>query len=282
MIYNADCLSVFGKLQTASVDAVVSDPPYFITDLKFDDKRNYTRWWAGELLRVVKPNGYLVSFGGVEVLADIAKDWNLRFTGVWVKTNPVLRTSCAKKPPSKMEMYAVFAHPAHQIRNLVWNRIKIEGEPYRKVQRRSGFKRGASDCLDRVSSSGWTKDGFVLNNDGSRFQTDVLKGPNKPSMLHKERSAHPTQKPIAVMETLIQWVTNEGDIVFDPFMGSGSTGIACQRLGRQFIGVEKDETYFKIAEARLLNSDLGNRCVGKPNRELESVIVTTSRQFQMF
>ena len=62
---------------------------------------------------------------------------------------------------------------------------------------------------------------------------------------------HPTVKPIALMEYLVKLVSKEGHTVLDPFMGSGSTGIACKKLGREFIGIEKEPDYCKIAEARI-------------------------------
>jgi site-specific DNA-methyltransferase (adenine-specific) len=66
-----------------------------------------------------------------------------------------------------------------------------------------------------------------------------------------QRGYHPTQKPVALLEYLIKTYTLEGEIVLDFTMGSGSTGIACQNLNRNFIGIEKDETYFEIAKQRL-------------------------------
>jgi site-specific DNA-methyltransferase (adenine-specific) len=68
-----------------------------------------------------------------------------------------------------------------------------------------------------------------------------------------ERVNHPTQKPVQLMQRIVEVFTNEGDTILDPFMGSGSTGVACQNLGRNFIGIEKDEGYFKIAKERLLD-----------------------------
>ena len=72
-----------------------------------------------------------------------------------------------------------------------------------------------------------------------------------PTVLGKERTKHPTQKSLALMEELIRIHTNEGEIVLDPFMGSGTTGVACAKLGRSFIGIEKDAEYFKIASNRI-------------------------------
>ncbi|MFB6349921.1 DNA-methyltransferase [Moraxella sp. ZJ142] len=72
-----------------------------------------------------------------------------------------------------------------------------------------------------------------------------------PTLLGKERTKHPTQKPVALMSEIIQIHTNENELILDPFMGVGSTGVACHRLGRQFIGIEQDKTWFQVAKQRL-------------------------------
>ena len=68
---------------------------------------------------------------------------------------------------------------------------------------------------------------------------------------HNVGAFHPTQKPVALMEYLIKTYTNEGETVLDNCMGSGTVGVACKNLNRKFIGIEKDETYFKIAQDRI-------------------------------
>ena len=88
---------------------------------------------------------------------------------------------------------------------------------------------------------------MVTVNKGERYPVSVLKF-NK----DKEK-VHPTQKPVALCEYFIKTYTNEGDTVLDNCMGSGSTGVACVNTNRNFIGIELDEKYFKIAEERILN-----------------------------
>jgi len=249
-LFNDDCLKVMRTLPDNSVDAIVTDPPYLTTDLRFD-RNGLSMEWVNESLRIVKSDGYLAVFCPVEMSAAIARLWSLRFTGFWLKSNSGMRTASAKKPMSKSELYTVFAHPKHQVKNLTWNCVKIEGKPYSKKQRLSGYCRGGKDQLDRASPSGWTKDGYISENDGFRLQTDVILGNPKPCMPHAERTDHPTQKPVNVISTLVQWLTNEGDLILDPFMGSGTTGIACKNLERDFIGIELDAEYFQIAQQRI-------------------------------
>jgi DNA modification methylase len=75
----------------------------------------------------------------------------------------------------------------------------------------------------------------------------------------KDNKQHPTQKPLAIMKWCIELVSKEGDTIFDPFMGSGTTGVACVQTGRSFIGCEIDESYFKIAERRIAEAQLQMR-----------------------
>jgi site-specific DNA-methyltransferase (adenine-specific) len=78
--------------------------------------------------------------------------------------------------------------------------------------------------------------------------------PGKLKVDYKKKSSHPTQKPIELMEYLVKEFTEEGDTVLDCFMGSGSTGVACKNLNRNFIGIEKDDKYFEIAKKRIEGS----------------------------
>lgn len=233
-----------------SVDAVITDPPYLTTDLHFD-KAGLSMQWVSELLRVVKPNGYLAVFAPFTMLAQIERLWSMRFYGCWLKNAGTMRTHSAKKPMNKQEPYCVFAHPKHKVSELTWNKITIPGEPYKKTQKNTGYLRGGKDQLDRANTSCWTETGYISENSGFRYQTDVIEGAGKSHMKHAERTTHPTQKPLTVIDTLVRWLTNDGDTVIDPFMGSGTTGVACLNTNRNFIGIELDPNYFAIAETRI-------------------------------
>jgi site-specific DNA-methyltransferase (adenine-specific) len=91
------------------------------------------------------------------------------------------------------------------------------------------------------------KQGCRSDNDGFRFPRTNLKIANE-----NKKGQHPTQKPVALMEYLIKTYTNENETVLDFTMGSGTTGVACKNLNRNFIGIELDEKYFKICEDRIL------------------------------
>ena len=249
-LHLGDCLDILPTLEAGSVDAVVTDPPYKTTDLHFDlgDANNS---WIKSLLEVTQANGYLALFGSLELQSLANSLWNIRFGTAWIKPRGTMRSHNAKMPMNQWEPCYVYAHPNHTIAGLTWNKIKIDGEPYSKVQHNTGRRRGWSDSLDRATTSTWTKEGFVSENSGFRWQTDVINGPFKACMPFAERTEHPTQKPENVIMTIIRWLTNPGDLVLDPFMGSGTTGVACVKTGRNFIGIEIDPAYFAIAERRI-------------------------------
>lgn len=246
-----DSLSLLRQLHTNTVDAIVTDPPYMTTDIDFDKKGFNVNEFIDLCVDKLKPNGQLVCTGSLELLACFAKTFCVRWTGVWIKDSAVMRSHSAKKPMSKSELYAVFAHPDHKIKDLVFNQILLPGEPYTITRRHKGKVRNTNDQIARINGSAFTIDGYQCVNEGTRRQTDVINAPNKPCMVHSERTIHPTQKPVKLMSTFIQWTTNEGDLVLDPFMGSGTTGVACKELKRDFIGIELNPEFYEIALNRL-------------------------------
>lgn len=250
-IIKGDCFDVMQQFPDGIFDAIITDPPYMSTDLHFDKKGFDVDKWVEECIRVLKKNGYLISFGSIPLLGQISLSVPLRWSGYWLKSCPVIRTHNAKKPMSKGEPYSVFAHPNHSIPMLTFNKITIPGKPYRTVQRNRGYRRKSSDSIDRACTNGWTNDGYIKENLGVRFQTDVLEGHSKNRMKRSERTAHPTQKPISIMSTLIRMCTNENDLILDPFAGSGTLALACLETDRRYVCIEKDDNYFKIIEDRI-------------------------------
>lgn len=247
-----DCIEVMKTLPEKSFDAIITDPPYLCTDLHFDKDGLDITELTKTCLPLLKDNGYFISFGSVELLADLAKTFPIRWTGGWLKTNPVMRSAVAKKPMSKLELYAVMAHPKHKVKHLTFNKFKIEeGKPYRRVMHKTGYSRDTRDSITRMNGSGWTKEGYVCEGDSTRWQTDVIKAPNKCSMPLTERTKHPTQKPVKLLTTLIKWCTNENDFILDPFAGSGSTAVACLENNRKYYCIEKNKEYYDWAIERL-------------------------------
>lgn len=250
-----DCLDLMQDMENSSIDAIITDPPYMTTNIDFDKKGFDKDRFIELCVDKLKPNGQLVSTGSVELLAHFAKTFKIRWTGAWIKHNGVMRSHCAKKPASRCELYAVFAHPSHKIKDLTFNQIIIPGKPYTHTMKYTGKVRDTNDQITVLSPGAWTIDGYKIVNEGTRRQTDVIEAASKTDMKHAERTIHPTQKPVKLMSTFIQWTTNEGDLVLDPFMGSGSTGAACKELKRNFTGIELNPEFFEIAEKRIQHID---------------------------
>lgn len=252
-LHLGDCLQIMAQLPDNSVDCVVTDPPYMNTDIHFDKVGFNVIEWKKQVLRILKPNGYLISFGGIQLLASFLPEFSIRFSGVWLKQAPVIRTKAAKKPMSKMEMYCVYVKKQHKISELVFNPQKTYGhENYKTTRNKSKTITTRKDSLKRADPSNWTQDNFISEcNDGSRWQTDVIEGNNKIGMPIFERTKHPTQKPVNVIEVLIKMLSNENDLILDPFLGSGTTALACINTNRRFIGCEIDTEYYEIAKGRI-------------------------------
>jgi site-specific DNA-methyltransferase (adenine-specific) len=225
------------EIDGGSVDAVIADPPYGTTACKWDSVIPLEPMWV-QLKRVIKPNGAIVLFGSqpfTSVLVMSNLKW-FKYCWVWEKTlgtNPML---VKKQPFRKHEDITVFYK-----KQPTYNPQMTSGAAYKDKQRESG--------LDAINGGvrGIKKE---INNTGTRYPSSVQKFSNG-----NNGNCHPTQKPVALMEYLIRTYTNEGETVLDFTMGSGTTGVACVKTKRDFIGIELDEGYFKIAEQRIMETE---------------------------
>ena len=157
-----------------------------------------------------------------------------KYEWVWEKNRGTGFMNAKKMPLKSHENVLVFYKKLP-----TYNPQKTVGEPYKRI-----------NCSKRSLDKG-NYSGNGLNpshdtiSDGMRYPLSVL------NFKVVERTSHPTQKPVALFEYLIKTYTNEGDLVLDNVMGSGTTGVACKNLNRDFIGIEKEPDYFKIAEERI-------------------------------
>lgn len=245
-----DCLEVMKDIPEKSIDAIITDPPYMTTDLNFDKVGFDVDRFCIESLRVLKDNGYFVSFGSLEILAKFLQYFQKRFQVVWLKNQGGINFKTTKKPTMQHDLIVVYCKKNCKIKELTFNRLEYKGKPYTRIRKSKEIDShdAMAKCLSYTSRTQDTK------NKATRWQTDVIEAPKKNAMKYWERTEHPTQKPLRVMETLIKWTTNENDIVLDPFAGSGSTLIACRNTKRKFIGVEIDEYYYKMINQRLIDT----------------------------
>lgn len=231
-LYNNDCIRIMQTISSASVDLILTDPPYNLgifmkerdtnlnemrdnffagagwDNLPFEDWKQSMDAFFGESKRVLKKGGAMLVFMSIiklETLISIAEhhDFYYKTTGIWHKPNPM---------PRNMNIHFVNS---------------TEAWVYLINKRKSG----------------------TFNNENKLLHDFI----EMPAASNGERKCgkHPTQKPEQLMSFFIKVLTNEGDLILDPFMGSGSTGVAAKKNKRNFIGIELSEEYFKIASKRI-------------------------------
>lgn len=225
-----DCLECMKEIPDGSVDMVLCDLPYGTTQNKWDSIISLPAMWAG-VWRALKPSGAALftaqtPFDKMLGASDIR---NLRYEWVWQKESGTGHLNAKKAPLKNHENVLVF----------------YRSPPTYNPQMRTGFKPYTQAQGKTKSSNYGAQTGAVTVSDGSRYPLTVLEFPRD-----KDKE-HPTQKPVALMEYLIRTYTNEGEVVLDLTMGSGTTGVAAMNTGRRFIGIELDEGYFNIACDRI-------------------------------
>lgn len=228
-LYCGDCFDLMKNIEDASVDLVLADPPYNIGQDEWDKGFDIESAII-ECNRILKEDGNLVLFQG----------WS---------------NVCSAK--SILDKYFICQDW------IIYDRVKGRGGKRHLVSTREDIlwytKSDNHYTFNKIPSTIKKKTGGLGLKNGCEFRalsnvwTDI--SPIVP--WSKERVAHPTQKPIQLMERCIKIWSNEGDTILDFTMGSGSTGVAAVNTGRKFIGIEKDESYFKIAEDRI--SDAGQQ-----------------------
>lgn len=234
-----DCLELMRDIPDKRIDAIIADLPYGTTACKWDSVIDLESLWK-QYNRIVKPNGAIVlnsaePFTSVLICSNI-KDF--RYKWVWDKVNRYTGYANANKMPLKRHEDIVVFYK----KLPTYNKQMIDGKPYKYIRKKNKEEHlGQNGLTDRIGGS----------IDGKRNPFDIISitGDNK-----KESGLHPTQKPVKLMEYLIKTYTNEGEVVLDNTMGSGTTGVACVNTNRGFIGMELDDKYFEIAERRIADA----------------------------
>ena len=226
-----DCLKILPTFKDNSVDLLLVDLPYGTTACKWDSIIPLDKLWE-QYNRICKEDAAMV-FTAAQPFTTILAASNLsnfRYEWIWEKpqgTNPM---NAKVMPLKSHENILVFYR-----KKPVYNPQMWYSTPY------SGF---SSDTSKIGEVYGEAQSKHRDNPDGSRYPKTVLK-------YKQEKGLHPTQKPVDLMEYLIKTYTNPGDVVLDNTMGSGSTGVAAVRCGREFIGIEMDSKYYEIAKERI-------------------------------
>lgn len=235
-LYQGDCLEVMKDIPDESIDMILCDLPYGITARnKWDIVIPFNKLWE-QYNRVIKNNGAIVLFGSgmftSSLMQSNPKMW--RYNLIWHKTTPTGFLNANRMPLRAHEDIVVF----------------YKSLPIYNPQKTKGHERKVSKAEHKTNSKktdDYGEHGLTTYDSTERYPTSVLT-----FSTDKQKAAlHPTQKPVALLEYLIKTYTNESMTVLDNCMGSGSTGVACKNLNRNFIGIELDETYFNIAKERI-------------------------------
>jgi len=244
-LYKGDCLEVMDKLieQGIKVDAIITDPPYQTTACSWDKLIPFDAMWE-RLNKLIKPNGAIVLFGS-EPFSSALRMSNMvmyKYDWYWRKSRPSGFVNAKLKPLKDIETISVFSTGTTANRsknNMPYNAQGLK-EVNKNWSRPKAYGSGKGVNTTRKSH----KLNRIIKYEC--YPRQILDFSN-----HNGNTIHPTQKPIPLMEYLIKTYANEGEIVLDFTMGSGSTGVACKNLNRNFIGIELDEKYFNIAEERI-------------------------------
>jgi len=249
-LFKGDCLEEMKDIPAGSVDMVLTDPPYGTTACKWDSIIPLEPMWE-QLKRIIKPNGAIVMFGG-EPFSSFLRVSNVkdyRYDWVWEKDKGANWMFANKQPLKVQENILVFygKQPTYNPQKT----INPNGESKRYLLKNpSKISKNVKD----VMGSAWkeTEMDDSDNYHGKNYDPKMLL-PRSIQKFSREAKGkvHPTQKPVALMEYLIKTYTTDGETVLDFTMGSGTTGVACKNLNRNFIGIELDPDYFKIAEKRI-------------------------------
>ena len=233
-LYNGDCLDLMKYIPNDTVDLILCDLPYGTTRNKWDSALPLERLWQ-EYKRISRGAIVLTAQSPFDKVLGASNLPMLRYEWIWEKTHPTGYLNAKRAPMKSHENILVF-----YARQPTYNPIKTSGH-----KRKTATKR-----KDETPNYGRQNFTSLPYDSTERYPRSVVTFASD-----KQRSSlHPTQKPVALMEYLINTYTNEGDTVLDNCMGSGTTGVACANTGRRFIGMEMDDVYFNIASKRIKES----------------------------
>lgn len=227
-----DCFNIFPQIESGSVDMILCDLPYGTTQCKWDSVLPLDKLWK-EYNRIIKKNGAIVLFSSQPFTSVLINSniKNFKYTWVWEKSKATNYLNAKKQPLRASEDICVFYQ-----KQPTYNPQMTEGKPYNKGTALRETEVYGSQVAVEVKS------------DGARYPRNVIYFKTAES---EGKVVHPTQKPLALLEYLIQTYSNEGEIILDNTAGSFSTAVAATKLNRNWIGIEQEEKYCKIGLERL-------------------------------
>jgi len=244
-LYNNDCLIEMKNIPDKSIDMILCDLPYGTTACKWDVIIPFEPLWK-EYKRIIKDRGCIALFGSepfsshlrMSNIKDYKYDW------IWEKDRGTNFLQYKTSPLKIHEIISIFSKEVH-----LYN-------PQKEIPK---SKNSISRAKRHLGSTKILQGGKIIT---GKLKGDISEYKNPESIIFfkrdignnqfkKENVFHPTQKPVTLLEYLIKTYTLENETILDNTMGSGNTGVACVNTNRNFIGIEKDETYFSIARKRI-------------------------------
>ena len=220
-----------GKIPDGSVDMVLCDLPYGLTKNKWDKMINFKLLWD-QYLRAVKENGAIALFGSEPFSSKVrlSADGMYRYDWIWKKNKATQYLNAKKMPLLDYETISIFYKKLP-----TYNPIMTYGKPYSNSHKPGD----TGECYGRAGFS-------TVKDRTTRYPKRIIEFD-----VDIKAEFHPTQKPIKLLEYMINTYTDDGQVVLDSCMGSGSTGVACVNTNRKFIGIELDDNYYSIAYNRI-------------------------------
>lgn len=249
-IYNEDCLIGMQSIDDKSIDCIICDLPYGTTACSWDTIIPFDKLWE-QYERIIKDKGAIVLFGQ-EPFSSAVRMSNLplyRYDIVWKKQRPsnfqLMGYQCGRVHENIMIFSKANACYTSNGNSMIYNPQTTARDKVRK-----GGSKIYGDATANILHS-YKK--------GESQKTDKVYSEKQPTSIVEfngvEHKIHPTQKPVELIEYLIKTYSNEGDIILDNCMGSGTTAIAAIHTNRNFIGFEMNETYFNKACERILSEN---------------------------
>lgn len=234
-LWQGDCLELMNDIPDKSVDCIITDLPYGTTQCKWDTIIPFEPLWR-QYNRIIKDNGAIVLFGTEPFSSHLRLSnlKNYKYDWIWDKVKGTGFLNAKRQPMRNHELISVFYK-----KQCTYNPQKTYGHKMKKSYRSKDLQ---TDVYGEMKNDYTYESTERYPRSIQVFSTDT-----------QNSSLHPTQKPVALIEYLIKTYTNDGELVFDSCMGSGTTGVACINTNRRFIGIELDNNYFKIAKERIEN-----------------------------
>lgn len=237
-LYNNDCLLEMQNIADNTIDCIICDLPYGSTALKWDQIIDFSKLWQ-QYNRITKANANIILFSSGEFTYKLynSNPKLYKYKLIWKKNVPTGMASAKYRPMKYYEEILVFQKGKNNVYNPQMKERVGKGKDCYKYEHYCGNNNHLQ--LDKIKKT----------YDPDKVQpSDILEINTVPN---RKGRLHPTQKPLELLEWLVKTYSNENDLILDNCMGSGTTGVACKNLNRNFIGIESDKNYFEISQNRI-------------------------------